>query len=179
VSSLVQLALVIGVSSPTLLATLRWALLAGGGAGLICGLLLVLRAKSAETDLKGMTREIPSVDLLAALGFAAAVTAVLIVVAFLQRWFGDIGFLVGAIGSGAADVHAAAISAAEAVARGTVSIHRGSSAVIGGLTANMLVKAIVATAAGPRRFGRSVGLGLCVVTAAVWITTVLGGGQWR
>ena len=85
------------------------------------------------------------------------------------------GFLVGAINAGAADVHAAAISAGDAVSRDAVTLGRGSAAVLGALTANGLVKAIVGAAAGPRNFAWSVALGLCSLVAAVWLAVLLAG----
>jgi uncharacterized membrane protein (DUF4010 family) len=175
VSSLVQLALVVGVSSPRLLVALRWPLLAGGAAGLACALLLVARARGAAGGGEGSKPALPAVDLFAALGFAAAVTAVLIAVKFLQGSFGSLGFLVGAVGAGAADVHAAAISAADAVSRDAVTVGRGSAAVLGALTANSLVKGILGAAAGPRNFAGSVALGLCSLVAAVWVGVLLAG----
>ena len=93
----------------------------------------------------------------------------LIVVAFLQDAFGNAGFFIGAVGSGAADVHAAGISAGDAVSRGAVSVGQGSIAVLGALTANTVVKTILASATGPRSFGWRVSLGLGVLIAAAWV----------
>lgn len=175
VSSLVQVALVVGVSSPRLLLALRWPLLAGAAAALICALLLVARARGAVHGSEEDKPALPAVDLFAALTFAGAVTAVLVAVAFLQRSFGAAGFLLGAIGAGAADVHAAAISAADAVSREAVTAGRGSAAVLGAVTANSLVKGIVGAAAGPRSFAWSVALGLCGLVAALWVPAFIAG----
>lgn len=169
VASLVQLALVIGVSSPRLLQAVRWPFLAGGAGGALCGLALFLHARRAAHEAQEGEVELPSVDLLTALGFAAAISAVLIVVAFLQDAFGNAGFFIGAVGSGAADVHAAGISAGDAVSRGAVSVGQGSIAVLGALTANTVVKTILASATGPRSFGWRVSLGLGVLIAAAWV----------
>ena len=165
VASLAQLALVVGVTSPALLDALRWPLLAGAAGATACGVVLLLRTPRSTG---GPAPDLKSVDLFSALGFAAAVMVALIGVAFLQRAFGTAGFVVGAIGAGAADVHAAGISVADASSRGAVPVDRAAWALLGAVTANTLVKAAVAFAAGPRAFAWRVAGGLAALLALAW-----------
>lgn len=171
VSSLAQVAIVVGVTSPALLLALRWPLLAGAAGATLCGIVFTLRRKEAAA---AQAFESKSVDLLSALAFAGGLALVMLAVAALQHFFGRAGFLVGAVAAGAGDVHAASITVADAVARQAVPLGVATWTVLAAISANTLVKAVIAVAGGPAAFAWRVTTGLAALLVPAWAVQLAG-----
>ncbi len=88
---------------------------------------------------------------------ALILAAVLIVALLVGRWGADVlgpqGAVLAAFGAGLADAHAGAIAAATLASAGDISIDTALAAVAAALGSNLLVKIVLAFAAGGRRFG--------------------------
>ncbi len=88
--------------------------------------------------------------------------------AALMLWIGNRGLFAGAIVTGIADAHAAAVSTATLVAAGKTNSFLGGLAILCALSANMTAKAPLAFATGPRGFGARVTAGLIILLVALW-----------
>lgn len=88
---------------------------------------------------------------------ALILAAVLIVALLVGRWGADVlgpqGAVLAAFGAGLADAHAGAIAAATLAAAGDITVDTALAAIAAALGSNLLVKIVLAFAAGGRRFG--------------------------
>lgn len=150
VATVVQLGIVVFVSSRSAFYPLVWPLAFATVGAVGTALIYALKTvASSETQVKSPGR---AFDLKSALGFAALTTAVVFLSGILNQRFGGPGLLAGAVLAGCADAHAAAISVANLVAQGEVPPEMATLPILGGLTANTIVKAIAAFALGGRKF---------------------------
>lgn len=167
VATVIQLAIVVGATSPEALRELALPLILAGVAAAAYGAVFSLRALRGETpDTIDRGR---AFDLKTAVVFALTVTAVLLASAALSDWLGTAGLLLGIALAGFADVHAAAISAAALAASGTISPDEAALPVLAALTANTVTKAVLAVIAGHWRYALQVWPGLLLVLAGAWI----------
>ena len=166
VATVIQLAIVVGATSPEALRELALPLILAGVAAAAYGAIFSLRALRGETpDAIDRGR---AFDLKTAVIFALTVTAVLLVSAALSDWLGTAGLLLGIALAGFADVHAAAISAAALAASGSISPDEAAIPVLAALTANTVTKAVLAVIAGRWRYAVQVWPGLLLVLAGAW-----------
>jgi uncharacterized membrane protein (DUF4010 family) len=88
---------------------------------------------------------------------ALILAAVLIVALLVGRWGAEVlgpqGAVLAAFGAGLADAHAGAIAAATLAAAGDITVDTALAAIAAALGSNLLVKIVLAFAAGGRRFG--------------------------
>jgi uncharacterized membrane protein (DUF4010 family) len=101
--------------------------------------------------------------------FALFVTVVTLVSTLLSRWLGTAGALGAAGVTGLADAHAAAVSMADLGASGKLTAEASTLGVLIGLSANTLVKGVLAFALGPKRYGGQVMLGLALLLLGIWL----------
>lgn len=152
VATILQLALVLGALSRPLLLTLVWPLAAAGLATLVAasfsGLAAWRDGRDGIEPLKGRPFH-PTHALL----FVALVSAILLVAAILQHWFGDAGALAAAGVSGFADAHASAASIAQVFNAGQVDPDVAGLGVLIGFATNTVSKTTIAFVAGGRSFG--------------------------
>ena len=87
---------------------------------------------------------------------------------FLMAWLGSTGLFAGAIATGLADAHAAAVSIATLVGAGKADAATGARAILLALSANMAAKIPAAFALGPLSFSVRVALGLAILLVALW-----------
>ena len=166
VATFVQLGAVIEMTDHrTFLATMV-PLGAAGAMGLVTGGFYTLRAwRQPSAEAPRMSQ---SFSVLLALGFAGVLSAMLIAVAALRVWFGELGLLSAAAVAGVMDVHAAAIAIAAQVADGRISANQAVVPTLVACTTSTAAKILFATTAGTRPFGMRVIPGLVLIVGAAW-----------
>jgi uncharacterized membrane protein (DUF4010 family) len=170
VSSLLQLAVVIGLVDMPLLRTLAVPLLAASVMAAIYAGLFTLRGARSSGG-----HEAPSgrpFDPKAAFIFVLVIGAALVISALLTQALGSAGLVLASAASGLGDVHATGISAASLSANQSVTTHTAALAVLTGLTANAISKAFVAFSLGGRRYGLELLPGIVLSVAAAWAALV-------
>lgn len=166
VATVVQLAIVIGVVSMSLLTHLALPLAAAGIAAAIYAALFTLRTAQESGE-----REAPAgrpFDPKTALIFVAVVGAALVVSALLTQWLGSRGLLLASAVAGFGDAHAPAISAASLAAKGSADMQLAAIAVLTAFTANGISKMVVAFTVGTRSFALQLAPGIVLSIASSW-----------
>jgi len=166
VATIVQLAVLVAVTSlPTLEAFVMPLVLSGAAAVLYGGIFTLWALKQ-----RGESQETPgsAFSLKTALTFAVILAAVLVLAAALQDWFGETGVILAAGAGGFADAHSAAISVASLVADGRLEPPAAIVPILVALTTNTLTKMIFAVSAGGRTFALYVIPGLILMVIAAW-----------
>jgi uncharacterized membrane protein (DUF4010 family) len=128
------------------------------------------RGKPASTPTLGR-----AFNLLYAIGFAALLTAVTVVVALAFRFLGDAAAGAAATIAGAFDVHAAAASTLSLAAGGRIADTACLLPILAAFTANTASKLVAAFVGGGVRYGAQVALGLLLTLAAAWLPLLLAG----
>ena len=90
---------------------------------------------------------------------------VLYLVYYVRQWVGDSGLMVTGFVLGLTDVDALTLSMTRSVASG-IAVEIASRAILMGIIANSILKAIIAFAIGTRRFGWQAGAALLAMAAA-------------
>ena len=171
VATIVQLAAVIAVLSPTLLVPMVWPLLFAGIAALLYAAWFTVHAlRTDEPPSRGSGR---AFDLVAALTFAALIGAVLTISAALYVWIGERGVIATAAVSGLADAHAMAVAAASLLVAGKIAPSLAVVAILTALSANTLVKAVLAVTSGGAPYALRIVPGLVLMIAAAWLGVAL------
>jgi uncharacterized membrane protein (DUF4010 family) len=123
----------------------------------------------AWRSVRGTSGEPPSVNnplqLRNAIELALIFQVVLYVVFYVRGWVGDNGLLVSGFIVGLTDVDALTMSMTRSVAAGT-SIDAASRAILMGVVANSIMKAVIAFAIGKGRFAWQAGAALMAMAAA-------------
>lgn len=166
VATIVQLAVLVAVTSlPTLEAFVMPLVLSGAAAVLYGGIFTLWALKQ-----RGESQETPgsAFSLKTALTFAVILAAVLVLAAALQDWFGETGVILAAGAGGFADAHSAAVSVASLVADGRLEPPAAIVPILVALTTNTLTKMIFAVSAGGRTFALYVIPGLILMVIAAW-----------
>ncbi|WP_064747010.1 MgtC/SapB family protein [Lysobacter antibioticus] len=164
IATVLQLALVLGLISPALLA---WAAPALVGAGLAALAAAWLAARAAAT-LKDETAPVVAgrpYDLWAALRISALLATVLVAAALLRAWLGPASLPWVLSFAGLADVHAGAAAAAQWVAQGGEArlAHYG---LFGAFAVNGAMKCLLALARGGSAYAWRVTAGVSAMQAA-------------
>ena len=97
---------------------------------------------------------------------------VLFVVFYVRQWAGDSGLMVTGFVLGLTDVDALTLSMTRGVATG-IAIEMACRAILMGIIANSIMKAIISFAIGTRRFGWQAGAALIAMAAAGGAALVL------
>jgi uncharacterized membrane protein (DUF4010 family) len=171
VATVVQMAVVVGATSPPALREISGPLIGAGTAAGLYGLtftVMAIRRKSAAGE-----EATGAFSLGTALKFALLLTAVLLVSAAMREWFGEAGAVVAAGLAGFADTHAPAISIAAMVDSGKMTPQNALIPILAAFTANTITKVVVARAAGGPAFAIRVIPGLLLVAAGAWAGTLL------
>lgn len=166
VATVVQLAVLVAVTSlPTLEAFVMPLVLSGAAAVLYGGIFTLWALKQ-----RGESQETPgsAFSLKTALTFAVILATVLVLAAALQDWFGETGVILAAGAGGFADAHSAAISVASLVADGRLEPTAAVVPILVALTTNTVTKMIFAVSAGGRTFALYVIPGLILMVIAAW-----------
>jgi len=183
VATIVQLAIVLGATSPATLRAMALPLALAGAAAVAFGLAVAWRSARPsrhggnpgnDTAAEEAAAKSRAFDLRAALLFAAVVSAVLLLAAAVTAWLGAPGTLAAAALSGFADAHAAAIAVASLAAAGRFSPGDAVVPILAGFTTNTVSKIVVAVTTGDRRFVLATVPGLVLVAAAAWAGWFIG-----
>lgn len=170
VSSLIQIGIILLALSPAMF-TMGLPLLFG--AGLAAGLhgvaifFLALRGKVEPTVLD-LPSQVFSVK--AAVGFALIVAVVMIISATLNDVFGNAAVLATVSLAGLVSTNSATVALASLVAAGQVLAADGILPLAGALSANMLVRLMIAWRGKNITFRRTVAFGLVLQFAALWLS---------
>jgi uncharacterized membrane protein (DUF4010 family) len=168
VATVLQLALIVGATSPPTLAALLIPLTLAGIAAAGYGLLFMLVGHE-HTAAGASGQAGRAFDLRSALILAGTVSVIMVVSAILMAQLGNAGLILSTAVAGFADTHAAAISAATLAAEGKVAPTQAALAILAGLTTNTVSKAIVTWTSGPGGFRWRVWLGLALTISAAWV----------
>lgn len=174
VSTVVQLALVVAVVSPALLARIAAPLAAAGVAILLFSARAVWRDRAGTGDAQARIAG-RAFEPRHALVFVGVVAGVLLLAAAARQALGDAGLAVALALSGLADVHAAAVSAAQLVDARQAPLDLAATGLALAFAANTVAKAAVAFAVGGRRYGLRLLPGLALMVAAFAATLALAG----
>lgn len=162
VATFVQLSILVGAASPSLLLALAWPLGAGALSALGFAAVQTWQARRAKAE--------PSTGrafkLSTALLFAVLVTVVAFVSTVAQRLLGAAGAVVTAALAGFADAHASAAAVA------SVADQLGPTGALLGvllaLSSNSITKMVLAVTSGPRGFSVRIVLGQVLVLVVTW-----------
>jgi uncharacterized membrane protein (DUF4010 family) len=169
IATVLQLALVLGVSDSALLHALRWPLVASGVAMLAYGLVM-FRSSRGQAEAPAIAGR--AFRLRTAILFAAAFCAVALLVAWLQSTFGATWALAGVVVGGFADAHSTAASVGSLASQGQMSLEQAAIAVGLIVTTNTLSKLAFARAGGGAYFWR-LAPGLVLLVASFWAALLL------
>lgn len=174
VATIVQLAVVIGALSPAMLAWATPALIAAGVA-VAAAAWLSTRSGSATTapPMRKLASQRPF-EPLAALRFVALLGAIMLGSAIARSTLGEASLPWVLALSGLADVHAAAASAAQSIARNPLDAPLAQQGLMGAVVANSLMKCVVAAARGGRRFAARLIPGTLLMAACFVLVAWLG-----
>ena len=171
VSTVVQLAVISGMLSPTLLQALWPPVLAAGVVVVLFALGATWATRRQAADGAGIGGR--AFEPKHALVFVAIVATVMIVSAAMLAWLGNAGLDVSLALSGLADVHAAAASAAQLVAVDRITPQAAVPAIALAFAANSTTKLVMAFATGGRAYGFRLLPGIVAMVAAFAITVWL------
>lgn len=163
IATVLQLALVLGLLSPALLAWATPALAAAGLAALAAAW-LAARAVPSETAAPAAVAERPY-DPWSALRLSAVLAGVMVAAALLRAWLGTASLPWVLAAAGLADVHAAAGAAAQWVAQGGEP-RLAQYGLLGAFAVNGAVKCLLAAARGGRAYAWRVVAGVTAMQAA-------------
>ena len=170
VATFVQLALVIDLTDHASFLAVRAPLAAAGAMALALGAYYTLRSwHQPPAAPPAISR---SFSLVMALGFAAMLSVMLVVVAGLRTWLGETGLIGAAAIGGALDVHAAAIAVATQVVAGDITARQSVVPILVACSTSTAAKIMFSAAAGTRPFG------LRVIPAQLLIVGAAWGGAW-
>lgn len=174
VATFVQLLLVIGIVDADVLRRL-WPAAAVGAIALSAVAAVIYRGVNEPLPTDPGT-ETESAQRPFALKPALILTAVLTLALLLGRWGADVlgpqGAVLAAFAAGLADAHAGSVAAASLAAQGDIDVATALVAIAAALGSNLIVKCILAFAAGGRRFllGFMAGMAVPSVLFAIAIT---------
>lgn len=172
ISTVVQLAVVVGLVAPALLARIAWPLAAAGAAILAFSTVAVWRGRvQAPADPQLIPGR--AFGLRQALVFVAVIAGALLASAAAADGFGGAGFGASLALSGFADVHAAAASAGQLQAAGHVGIEAAAAGVALAFATNSASKCAVGFFTGGAAFAARLLPGLVLMTGAFAATLAL------
>jgi uncharacterized membrane protein (DUF4010 family) len=173
VPTVIQLAIIIGITNYPLLRPLWPALAAATLVAVIYGAAFSVRALRSEDGSKA--RRGRAFQPRTAIIFAVTVTAVLFFSAALAHYFGATGGMLGIAVAGFADAHASAASAASLARSQEFGVNAALVAILLAFTTNTISKAVVAWTSGGTRFALAVIPGLLLMLVAAWVGALAAG----
>jgi uncharacterized membrane protein (DUF4010 family) len=170
VGTVLQLALVLGATSATILARMALPLAAMGTVAIATGWWMSRRHAAGAAEAPAGRAFNPR----HALVFAAILAAMLAVVAALERLFGASGVVGGAVAGGFLDTHSAAASVGALAVRGVIATDAATIAIALAISANAATKLWVAAAGGGAPYFTRLAPGLVAMIAALWAGIAMG-----
>ncbi len=172
-ATVLQLCVLLAVTSMDVLRVMAWPLAAAGIAALGYGLLLTLRAarlRDGQTAPAGRAFD-PRIAVL----FALTIGGMLLLTAVLTDAFGVLGLGLATGLAGFADAHSAAAAVAALHVSGKISASQAVLPILVGFSTNAISKIIVAGAAGDRNFVGQVIPGVMLSAGAAWAVALATG----
>lgn len=166
-ATIFELAILLAVIHPPTLAALAWPLVFGGVSILFYGLFVTLKVFHRSKTQTTKPTKIFSIK--SALLLVAVIAIVLIVSSALKARFGQLGLVTASGIAGLADVHAPTIAVATLAATGKLIVESTAMPILVALSANSIVKAMMAFVSGSKTFAQKVILGLMIQVASVWL----------
>jgi uncharacterized membrane protein (DUF4010 family) len=176
VSTIIQMAALLLITNAATLRVMAFPLAGSGLAALAYGLWFTtesIRGKPPEHVERGRPFKLTS-----AVGFAAAIAAILLVSAAVHRWLGATGLLIASAIAGFGDAHSPAIAMATMAAAGKIAPDQTLLPILLAMTANSATKGVLAITSGNRKFAAVVIPGLVLVVVALWGGALLF-WKWR
>lgn len=168
VATFAQLAAVIGATDLPTLRLMAGPLVAAMAVALAAGGTLTIRSwRDAPATAPAIARPF---GIAMALGFAAMLGLMLVILAALRAWLGTTGLLLAAALGGVLDVHGAAIAIASQAGSGAIGAGAARLALLVSWTTSTGAKVLFAAAAGPRAFGWRVIPAQLAIVLAAWLT---------
>ncbi len=167
VATFLQLAILLFAASPETFALLKWPLAAGGATAAVYGLAFTLKALRAEETMSAKPGRAFSVK--TALLLAGTMTIMLVGVAALKHWFGEVGVVAGLALGGIMDAHSASASAASLAASGQLTPQQVIIPILTAVSTNTIAKIAMAISAGTSAFAVRVVPGVVLSMAAAWL----------
>lgn len=156
--------------SPALLSEVRWILLAAAAVLALGAVFGLRRGRTADAPPTAETRMFRIGH---ALGFAAMITAVMVVSKLLGQWLGPGGALAATMLAAMAELHSATAGVANLFRDGMLDAGYARWAVVGLIATSSLAKSLVAFGSGGKAFGWRVAIGLMGMTAAAVLVAIL------
>ncbi len=172
VSTILQLAVVIGALSSSLLRQLALPLSAAATAAIVAAVLGRQRVNVDNAHAEHITPGRPF-EPRHALSYVAIVGAILLFAAIVHDWLGETGLVVASGIAGFADVHAAAASVAQLVAGQHIAASAGALPVLVALIANSTSKFGMAWLRGGRMYALRILPGLLAIVIAFAVCIAL------
>lgn len=166
VSTVVEMAAVLGATSLDTLRALSTSLICAGVAAAAYGAVFTIRALQQNTEDEPQPGH--AFSFVTALKFALVLAAILLASAALREWFGETGVILAAAVAGFVDAHSAAISVAALVASGKMDAADAVMPILAGFTTNTISKMVFAGTSGGYGFALRVIPGLILVAVAAW-----------
>jgi uncharacterized membrane protein (DUF4010 family) len=157
-----RVAIAVAILDATLLPLLARYLVVPFIAGVVAVALAWRSLGGARADGDGVRNPL---QLKNAIELALLFQVVLYVVYYVRQWVGDAGLLATGFVLGLTDVDALTLSMTRSVSTG-ISIETACRAILMGIIANSILKAIIAFALGSRRFGWQAGTALLAMAGA-------------
>lgn len=170
VGTVVQMALLLAVTSLATLRVMALPLLFAGGVALAFGGLFTWRSMRSTDKVTADLGD--AFSFRTALLMAAVLAVVSLASAALSHAYGQAGLAMGSALAGLADTHAPAVSVAGLVASGAIGAEHAALPILLAFSTNTLSKCVAAVSAGERPFAVQVVPGLLLVATAAW------GGWW-
>lgn len=173
-ATVVEMAILLLVTSPQTLVALAGALLAAGIAASAYAAIFTFHAFAtpAGQDLD----QGQAFDLVAAIKLAALLSIIMIICAALTAWYGKAGLAIASALSGLVDTHAPLISIGQMVNVDKLSQSDAAAPILLAMTTNTVSKAVVAYTSGGAQYAVRVIPGLILVIAAAWAASTAGPG---
>ena len=173
VATVVQMAVVVGATSPAALQAMAAPLIGAGLAAGGYGAIFTVAALRTPPPPDEQTSD-SAFSLTGALIFAATLSVVLLASAALRANFGETGAILAAGVAGFVDTHAPAISIASLAATGRMQPAEVVIPILAGFTTNTVTKIVVAATSGGRAFALRVAPGVVLVAVAAWAGALIG-----
>lgn len=173
-ATVLQLVLLLVVTSAAVLREMALPLLAAGIAALAYGLLVAWRsvhAMEGETVPPGRAFN-PRIAVL----FAVTMGGMLLLTSLLREAFGSAGLNLAVGLAGFADAHSSAAAVAALNASGKIEAVQAVLPILIAFTTNAISKIVVAATAGDRAFAAQVAPGVLLSVGAAWAVWLLRGG---
>lgn len=167
VATVLQMVVVLFITNTDTCRALAKPLFLCGIAAVAYALILLIRASKTPITQEPIPGR--AFDVKLAIFFAATVSGILFLCAFLNRTYGNRGLLFGAALSGLADTHATAISIASLVSAGRLTPQSAVLPIVVGFSTNTLTKAVVALTVGSPRFAMQLLPGLIALVIAAFL----------